>query len=148
MYVAYDNQAIKTRQSQASHDECEHKRQAQHLDDILADWHHYSASYNLVHGFPTVDAACRLYRSSRQYDDSNGALGVVAWVSMMQAVDHLIDEVQQPDRTALAFQARNFHSRAQVWSSPRLPVCPHARAKILVDARKKLLEKLTQANLL
>lgn len=121
---------------------------AQRVNDILADWHSYAAAYSYGHGYPSEDIACRLYRASRQYDDDNGALDAHAWLVQMQAVDHIIDEIQQPMRTAIQFQARNLASRVQVWTSPRLPTDPHERARLVVAARKIFIERLECASLL
>ncbi|WP_054074999.1 MULTISPECIES: hypothetical protein [Comamonas] len=44
----------------------------------------------------------------------------------------------QPHRTAISFMARNLACRAQVWSSPRLPIQRDELQVLLLEARNML----------
>jgi hypothetical protein len=120
---------------------------AEHVSDLLARWHCWSAGHSLVHGYPTQSSSCRAARASRQYDDENGGLDAHVDAVLMQAVDGVVDQIPDPWRTALAVQARNLHTGRQVWSSPRLPVCPMLRGQIVVQARRKFIEGLARGGL-
>jgi hypothetical protein len=120
----------------------------EHLNSLLAQWHAWTACYKVVHGFPTINTTCLSARSSRQYDDENGGLDAHIDHVLMEAIDGVIDQIPDPWRTALAVQARNLRTGAQVWNSPRLPSCAMQRGEIVVAARKKFIEGLTRRNLL
>ena len=121
---------------------------SEHLSDLLSRWHAWCAGHVYSTGFASVNAACRMARASRQYDDVNGSLDAQIDVSLMEAVDAQIDQVPQPWRTALQVQARNLATGSQVWNSPRLPVCERERRAVLVEARRQFAARLARANLL
>ena len=118
------------------------------ISDLLSRWHLWSSSHRYGAGDATVNAACRMARASRQYDDENGSLDAQIDVALMEALDAQIDEIPQPWRTALLLQARNLATGAAVWSSPRLPADDAARRAVLVEARRQLAARLARANLL
>lgn len=121
---------------------------AEHLNSLLAQWHVWSSGHSMVHGYPTINTTCRGSRSSRQYDDANGGLDAHIDHVLMEAVDGVIDGIPDPWRSALSVQARNLHTGAQVWNSPRLPSCAMRRGELLMAARKKLVDGLSRCNLL
>jgi hypothetical protein len=121
---------------------------AEHVNSLLAQWHAWSAGHSLVHGYPTINTTCRIARSSRQYDDANGGLDAHIDHVLMEAVDGVIDAIADPWRSALSVQARNLHTGAQVWNSPRLPSCAMMRGELVAAARKKFVEGLLRRNLL
>lgn len=94
--------------------------QLEHIDHLLAEWHHWCKAEKLAIGYPKTAAGCAQYRASRQYDDGNGALDQDADNAMSQAVDGVIRETPDPWRSALHIEARNLTS-ARAWSSPRIP---------------------------
>lgn len=118
------------------------------LNDLLSRWHAWSSAYSFGKGYPSVDSACRDSRTSRQYDDSNGALDAAVENRIMEAFDAAASAVPQPYLTALQFQARNFHSRAQVWKSPRLPDDEIERAVLLMEARNMLMRALARSGVM
>ena len=121
---------------------------AEHINSLLAQWHAWSAGHSACNGFYTVNASCRSARCSRQYDDANGGLDAHIDHVMMEAVDALIDSIAEPWRTALSVQARNLHTGASVWNSPRLPSCQELRAGLIYQARERFTEGLRRRNLL
>jgi len=120
----------------------------EHLSDLLSRWHCWAAGHVYAAGFASVNAACRMARASRQYDDENGSIDAQIDVSLLEAVDAQIEEIPQPWRTALQVQARNLATGAQVWSSPRLPSNEQARRAVLVEARRQFAARLARAELL
>jgi hypothetical protein len=124
------------------------RREAEHINDILARWHAWCAGNLVGTGYPVVNAASRLYRPSRQYDDQNGALDAGVDSVLMAGVNHIIEQITQPYRTALSVQARNLQVKRALWNSPRLPTCELARARLLVESRRMLRDALAKADLL
>lgn len=94
------------------------------LNEYLVTWHRWSAEDSIAEGYPSRSPSCAL-----------GPAGGSDEGADMEAVDAVIDSIPQPQRTALAFQARNLSSRAQVWSSPRLPANWEERQILLMEAR-------------
>lgn len=118
------------------------------LNDLLARWHVWSSSYCFGKGYPSVDSACRDSRTSRQYDDTNGALDAGVENRIMEAFDAAVWTIEQPHLTALQFQARNFHARVAVWKSPRLPDDDMERGVLLMEARNKLMRALARSGVM
>lgn len=118
------------------------------LNDLLARWHVWSSSYSFGKGYPSVDSACRDSRTSRQYDDTNGALDAGVENRIMEAFDAAVWTIEQPHLTALQFQARNFHARVAVWKSPRLPDDDMERGVLLMEARNKLMRALARSGVM
>lgn len=108
------------------------------LNDLLARWHEWSRRYAYASGYPSVDSTCRDARTSKQYEEDDGGR---ADDFEMECFDAAMDNVPQPWRTALSFQARNLVSGANVWNSLRLPASPEERAVLLLEARNKLLRE-------
>lgn len=94
------------------------------LNEYLVTWHQWSAEDSIAEGYPSRSPSCAL-----------GPAGCSDEAADMETVDAVIDAIPQPQRTALAFQARNLSSRAQVWSSPRLPANWEERQILLMEAR-------------
>lgn len=120
----------------------------QALNDLLTRWHQWSSSYTFGKGYPSVDSACRSSKTSRQYDDTNGALDAAVENKIMEAFDAVVWTVQQPYLTALQFQARNFCTGRQVWTSPRLPVDEMERSVLMMEARNILLRALARSGVM
>lgn len=118
------------------------------LNDLLARWHVWSSSYSFGKGYPSVDSACRDSRTSRQYDDTNGALDAGVENRIMEAFDAAVWTIEQPHLTALQFQARNFHARVAVWKSPRLPDDDMERGVLLMEARNLLMRALARSGVM
>lgn len=124
----------------------------QALNDLLTRWHQWSSSYTFGKGYPSVDSACRSSKTSRQYDDTNGALDAAVENKIMEAFDAAIWTIpntqEKPYLTALQFQARNFCTGRQVWTSPRLPTDDMERRVILMEARNILLRALARSGVM
>lgn len=120
----------------------------QALNDLLTRWHQWSSSYTFGKGYPSIDSACRSSRTSRQYDDSNGALDAAVENKIMEAFDAAVWTIDQPYLTALQFQARNLFTGRQVWTSPRLPVHDGERQVLMMEARNRLLRALARSGVM
>lgn len=118
------------------------------LNDLLTRWHVWSSAYSFGKGYPSVDSACRDSRTSRQYDDTNGALDASVENKIMEAFDAVAWTIPQPHLTALQFQARNFHARRAVWTSPRLPNDEIERGVLLMEARNMLMRALARSGVM
>lgn len=113
------------------------------LDDLLCRWHAWASTKPAQDvGYPTTNATCRLYRTSRQYDDSNGALDGDLDARIMEAVDSAIDQLSSVHRSAIHAHARNLASGYEVWSNPRLPTDQAERAALVDAARAQLMSHL------
>lgn len=118
------------------------------LNELLRRWHAHCLGYSPGKGYPSADSACRYSRTSRQYDDQNGALDSAVDSKIMEGVDGVMWNIQQPYLTALQFQARNLFTGKQVWTSPRLPADPMERGALLMEARNILLKGLAKAGVI
>lgn len=118
------------------------------LNDLIARWHRWASDERGARGYPTVSAGTEMYRTSRQYDDMNGALDQAVENIIMAGVDGCINEVPQPHRNAIWINARNLACGLTVWHSPRLPEDDLARALMVSDARAMLLDLLRQRGLM
>ena len=121
---------------------------AERINSLLSMWHWWASAGTFAAGYPSQTAACRQARASRQYDDANGGLDAYIDACLCEAVDAVLDAVEQPYRTALHIQARNLATGAQVWSSPRLPADREDRAQLLEKARTFFADRLAMAGLL
>lgn len=118
------------------------------VNDLLVSWHKWCSRYQFGKAYPSSDVACRQSKTSRQYDDQNGALDADVDQTIMEAFDAAMERVDQPWRTALSIQARNMATGANVWSSPRLPQDPIERSILIMEARNKLMKVLAMDGIL
>lgn len=107
------------------------------LNEYLVVWHRWSAEDSIAEGYPSRSPSCALGPAGGGSDGPD-----------VEAIDAVMDAVPQPHRTALAFQARNLSSRAQVWKSPRLPENWEERQILLMEARNMLTRGLIAKGLL
>jgi hypothetical protein len=116
--------------------------QRQQLDDLLSRWHHWRSSYQPVRGYESGGNATDGYRSSRQYDDANGALDDAIERQIMAQVEFQVSELCELHQAAIMSNARGLHCGADVWSHPRLPRDPVQRAEVIRQARECLTRRL------
>lgn len=110
--------------------------QAEMLNDLLKRWQlRHIAPEN---GYYRENPACKMHRTSRQYDDANGALDADLESQRMDAVDRAIMFLEQPWRTAVMINAKNLACGYMVWSAPTLPKDKAERAELTCVARGKL----------
>ncbi|QTW17821.1 hypothetical protein [Comamonas kerstersii] len=108
------------------------------VNEILKEWHVWSAAEGWGKGYGSRSASC-----------NDGTDSTTEWeIADMQTVDAVIDAIPQPHRTAIAFIARNLATRAQVWTSPRLPK-DRAELQVLnLEARNMLTRSLIERGVL
>lgn len=116
------------------------------LDDLLSRWHHWASSRPACKGFAPKALVCGDYRTSRQYDDTNGALDDDLDASTMRTVDFQVSEMADPWRSAIYALARSLSCGYAVWSSPR--IAPGDRQAVEAEARKRLTARLVSAGVL
>lgn len=116
------------------------------LDDVLCRWWHWQQCLRPVRlGFAKRAAFAAQYRTSRQYDDANGALDDDMEHGVMGVVDFQIEELAEPHRTAIHVHAKALAHGDQVPAAPRLPECPRERSAIVMHARALLRRRLDAA---
>ena len=112
------------------------------LDDLIRRWHLFASREDFGLGYPVENVTCKLYRTSRQHDDQNGALDTDANAILLTGVGHCIERMVDPWRTAIYINARNLAIGLSVWTSARLPADDMARAIVVAEARTQLLRLL------
>lgn len=117
------------------------------LDDILIRWHFWSASEKYGTGWAPESSYCRMYRTSRQYDDTNGSLDASIESRLMQGIDNVIQQFDRHTIVALSVDARNLATGCKVWVSQALPVDQEQLATLFAQARLDLQEALEGAGL-
>ncbi len=119
------------------------------LDSLLSDWHAWCASYRPVTlGYAPRDSTCGDFRTSRQWDDSNGTLDAYVDELTLKATDRQIRALQEPHHTAVVIHARNLGCRVAVWRSPRLPADPDERRAVIDCALDLLTGRLLACGIL
>ena len=121
---------------------------AQILDDLLIRWHHACQHYRQTKGYASRSAGMGQYRSSRQYDDTNGALDEHLESARVKAVDFEVSEMHDPHKSAIHANARALVSGSRVWSSPRLPTDAKERGELITAARMLLVARLHSAGVM
>jgi hypothetical protein len=114
------------------------------VDEWLKMWHSWASSVRQAGGYPGVAPGCSLYRASRQYDDTNGALDAAADISTAKAVGEVIERMSHLHQAALSMEARNLCS-ARVWQSARIP--SEDAIKVVKEAKVILWENMKHMEL-
>jgi len=125
-----------------------HSISAYTLDQILIDWHRWAAGMPLGLAYSPVSAGFGAARASRQYDYENGAMDAYVDEITIRVVDRIIGNYCEPNKTALAINARNLATGRFVWKSARLPENADERRKVVARAREKLRHELLTCGVL
>ena len=112
------------------------------LVGLLVMWHQSASHWLPVAGYPQECPSTAGYRTSRQYDDGNGAGEADERHRLVLHIGHAIDRVAEPYRTALCILARNRSTGSAAWHSPRLPTDADARAEMVSEALDLLAEEI------
>lgn len=120
----------------------------QDLDQLLSQWHTWQHVSRVTAGHGRQSAGFGSYRTSRQYDDANGALDSDLDNIRCKAVDVAAQQMQDPHRAAIYVLARNLCTGHAVWQSPRLPQDREARAVIVTQARAQMMARLVSAGVM
>jgi hypothetical protein len=84
-------------------------------DELLVEWHDWSAAYRPALGVNRVSVSCRDARSSRQYEDSTEASCGRLHVTEMQAVAFCVYQLPVAQQMAIGLEMKNRVARARVW---------------------------------
>ena len=124
------------------------------LDLLLQDWHCWASNFRHV----VQSGSCAMFtevKSSRQWQDADEVLDNAKHNSTMKTIDFVISgdkegkgAMHEPYKTAICFKALNLATGVNVWSSPRLPKDPGARALILMQAKNTLMARLSAAGVM
>jgi hypothetical protein len=90
------------------------------LISLLVLWWRVESEWSPVEGYPAECPSCAGYRTSRQYDDANGAGEIDARGRTARHVGEVVDRIPEPWRTVLYMLARNRATGVDVWISPRI----------------------------
>ena len=116
------------------------------LDTLLAAWHGWERSQRTeALGYPTECPACRMHRTSRQYDSDNGAFDDEDALMELEAVGAAIVRIGYRNHlhaAALYEQARDLFLGTSGIRNPRLPADPAERARILAEGRQEMVDEL------
>lgn len=118
------------------------------LDDLLSRWDHWLHPVTVSRGHASSSAGCGLYRTSRQYDDENGALDEQVEHQVMQGVQGCVERLETEQRVAIHIEARNVRLGVSVWRSPRLPADEREARAVISGARFRMIELLCGAGLM
>ena len=118
------------------------------LDDLLCRWAQWCRPVNVGRGYGHQALVCGQFRTSRQYDDANGALDEDLDHAMLKQVDYEISQIPQPENTALHAEGRRLVVGVDVYLSPRLPVDPVKRSELTGRARGLLVVRLGNAGVM
>ena len=118
--------------------------QSAQIDQWLKMWHSWASSVRATGGYPGTAAGCGMYRASKQYDDTNGALDAAADIAEAEAVDAVINKLHPIHRAALSMEARNLCT-VRVWQSAR--IAQEDVQHVTAEARKLLWQGMDRAGL-
>lgn len=118
------------------------------LDDLLCRWAQWCRPVNVGRGYGRQALVCGQFRTSRQYDDANGALDEDLDHAMLRQVDYEISQIPQPENTALHAEGRRLRTGVDVFVSPRLPVDRMEREALRIRARVWLVKRLYAAGVM
>jgi hypothetical protein len=111
------------------------------LDDILSRWHAHCRGYSVL-DVVGVDPLFRDKICRSGWDSSDDILDAQINGKIMDAVEFQVGEMKEPHRSAIHVIARNLYAGNSVWSSPRLPIDPTARAVVMGEARQQITARL------
>ena len=117
------------------------------LDEILCAWHQHFRD-SVGRGFNRCSVGFDKYRTSRQYDDTNGALDARLEHDRMESVEFHVCQMRDPHKAAIYAQARALVLGIHVFNSPRLPLDREERAIVISDARAMLVRRLQDAGVM
>lgn len=117
------------------------------LDDLLSRWHSWARGFQIC-AAPGADPMFRNVKSGRAWETQYEINEQEINASTMEGIDFEVGEMVEPHRSAIYAHARNLASRHAVWSNPRLPQDPVARALLVTEARRKLMDRLLLAGIM
>lgn len=124
------------------------------LDDLLSRWHHWQTSDSGGRGFGSRALVVGDYQTSRQYDDTNGALDAALNARECKAIEFAVGVMAELDRVkgtsyalALRVHARALYLGTTAIRNPRLPEGEQLAA-LISQARALLIGRLVSAGVI
>ena len=124
------------------------------LDSLLSDWHHWAKKTTLV---PQA-GKCAMFaqaQTPRHWDSTADIDDATIHQSTMEALDFAIlgdskghGGLNEPQRTAACFYAKNLSAKVSEWSSPRLPKDPLTLQYVINQGLAELGVRLKTAGVL
>ncbi|MFZ9966417.1 MAG: hypothetical protein ACO3IN_05400 [Steroidobacteraceae bacterium] len=102
--------------------------------ELLVLWWRAESDWTPVEGYPVECPSTRGWRASRQYDDANGAMETDERGMLIRHISRIVNQIDEPYRTALYLLAKNRATGSNVWTSERLPQDPTERANLVTEA--------------
>jgi hypothetical protein len=118
------------------------------LDDLLIRWWNWKAPIQPARGYAREAIGLEGYRTSRQYDDQNGALYDDEEAEIMRAVEREVNQLLSEHRIIIYVQARALTLGCMVFTSPRLLADRAEREVLLQAARFALTGRLLAAGVM
>jgi hypothetical protein len=112
------------------------------LDDLLSRWHQWQHADRVASGHNSSGTGFQDYRTSRQYDDENGALDAAIENSIMATVQACVDAMPFELRPACYMMARNAAVGVEVFR------CRPISQALQDTARAQLLRRLISAGVI
>lgn len=112
------------------------------LDDLLSRWHQWQHADRVASGHNSSGTGFQDYRTSRQYDDENGALDAAIENSIMATVQACVDAMAPELRPACYMMARNCAIGVAVFR------CRPISQALQDKARAELLRRLLSAGVI
>lgn len=106
-------------------------------DQLLTEWHRWSASWRPDLGVPGCAPECRQSRSSRQWDNTDEIVDGICLKTEMDAVQWCFDALAFPFQNAIAIEMKNREVKAQVWRSRMGKTYAEALDAVMPIMRKK-----------
>lgn len=101
---------------------------------LLCLWWKYEAQYSPVKGYPSECPSARDYRTSRQYDDTNGAAETDSRGREAARIGFIVRCLPRQQQKALELLARNRVLQREDWGTMELPLDPLERARVVANA--------------
>jgi hypothetical protein len=118
------------------------------LDYWLARWWSARDRPSASEGYPAVSAYLKNYRTSRQHDDTNGALDQDIDAMVIAQVDHDISAMEADSRLAISYEACRLSLGVAVFMLQRLPADRAELAALVLMARNNLTMRLLASGVL
>jgi hypothetical protein len=118
------------------------------LDYWLPAWWHFKEPPTASESYPKTAAGTEKYRTSRQYDDVNGAHDLAVDAMVLQQIDEEIHALAQLECAAIQYEARRLTIGVAVFRTWLLPQDKHELSPMVTLSRDKLIEKLLAAGVL
>lgn len=112
----------------------EHKKIA---DELLQEWHAWSAAYRPALGMPGCSPASRQAQSSKQWQSAYEICDESVRRNEMENIEWCVDAIPLPCRQAIGIEMKNREARAKVWRSAGAATYDDALEMILPLMKKR-----------